>query len=1098
MRQSEDLLEVSLNHQDERATAFGRSVAFMRQAYPNMAAMTYDNRTARGAEHLVLVKFVLGIGEEKKILSYQYCTEETTANNVPGGLESKAVTLDGHTVQTGIYPVILPEEDLYRGAFVIHVKSDMPGVFLRFGCGNVAFMHHSPNAAVMGEAIDCEEGSAAIAEDAVVIRHGERDFVTYVRGNMDFSICQKETGGSYAEGYTTGDEVWLMIGFSVDETEACRFSALEACAEMEKVADYYRRKLENLYIHTPDKELDASFMHAYLNLEYSWLYPFGWIECIQHWPTLFHMEQTAAEEWAGNFDRTKETLRSQLQYMRDDGAILELHPNHTARRDWGGDNHFFVRELLHYLQMTGDLDFARECQPYIEKIIRQTFGEYDATRTGILAWHSQIGNQEDFESTPGRGAAPGSEGVQMLSLAADYFDILGECERAQAYRALSAYCLEAWKKRIWKKDLGRAIWFSDDYGQARLDTTYHGICYPIIYGQVDSFDAQSSMDHLMHRMTGEEGEVFQSNHFGDHRFDWVPTWGMQAGSDMQPFATAAYAKIGKHEAAIRPLDFVATRVCGDYQRGSFPETANETRFGYFSPSAGVFAQGVIESIFGVTRDLFANVTTISPCFPGGWEHAALRTPIVNYTYQKQGNSFTIAFRSADTTQKKLLWRTDFVKNVSVCADGKPVACHVAYECGFCIVSADLGCASDVICSVAYQPIAIALHLPAIAVCGEKPHITAEGAEIIGIADRCGVLDEDGAYRTDLLDAYVGYGDFGLVNFARRTFAVRLRHDGIVLSVPCSVTVVPPYRMETEYAAHTVTARFWNRTGKSIDSDAYLMTGSTLVKSHLCCGAGESAACRFEKIPDTVPGKNRAMLHIGGVFSGEILFTAPMDTAQTEQLTIPDDLTVAYPAWRDMAYFPHHGCTVINPDAFLRDMPDKVEIGGLAFTLNGRFAPVATRENRVLHLPIARAARKLFVLFSAFADDHEICSEPFDAEIVCEKEGAYLLPVYRKTLCFPGDLDYGFGAEVVADFSTYKPGAARPSVLPPLGETDYADTVPPVYPTRDLWCKNHAVEVGNTVLNLLEFDLGETRTIKELTLLAKASDAAGGVFGIAIC
>ena len=132
MRQSEDLLEVSLNHQDERATAFGRSVAFMRQAYPNMAAMTYDNRTARGAEHLVLVKFVLGIGEEKKILSYQYCTEETTANNVPGGLESKAVTLDGHTVQTGIYPVILPEEDLYRGAFVIHVKSDMPGVFLRF------------------------------------------------------------------------------------------------------------------------------------------------------------------------------------------------------------------------------------------------------------------------------------------------------------------------------------------------------------------------------------------------------------------------------------------------------------------------------------------------------------------------------------------------------------------------------------------------------------------------------------------------------------------------------------------------------------------------------------------------------------------------------------------------------------------------------------------------------------------------------------------------------------------------------------------------------------------------------------------------------
>ena len=46
-----------------------------------------------------------------------------------------------------------------------------------------------------------------------------------------------------------------------------------------------------------DENLNEAFTHAYLNLEYAWLYPLGWIESIQHWPTMWHMEQTAAEEW---------------------------------------------------------------------------------------------------------------------------------------------------------------------------------------------------------------------------------------------------------------------------------------------------------------------------------------------------------------------------------------------------------------------------------------------------------------------------------------------------------------------------------------------------------------------------------------------------------------------------------------------------------------------------------------------------------------------------------------------------------------------------------------------------------------------------------
>jgi hypothetical protein len=62
--------------------------------------------------------------------------------------------------------------------------------------------------------------------------------------------------------------------------------------------------------------------------------------------------------------------------------------------------------------------------------------------------------------------------------------------------------------------------------------------------------------------------------------------------------------------------------------------------------------------------------------------------------------------------------------------------------------------------------------------------------------------------------------------------------------------------------------------------------------------------------------------------------------------------------------------------------------------------------------------------------------------------------------------------------------------------DYADTVAPLYPARDLWCRNLAAESGNAVFNLLELDLGKTQHIETLRLIARAMDAAGGVFGIA--
>ncbi len=1094
MRGREEELPVTLDLQDERASAYGHSIVFMRQAYPNAALMTYDDEVHRGAEQLLLCKLVFGAGTPPVILDYGSCDEKTTADNIRGGLMSRAVCGD-NSVTVEIYPLILPEKKQTRGGAAVVIKSEKPGIFVRFGCGNIAFMHFSPNEHMRGERIDCEHGAASLEDGAVKITREERRLVTYVKGGFDFEIKQGENGGSFAEGFCPGREAYLTLGFSDDPDDAYALSALDGEAEISKVKEYYDRKFKELYVDTPDSDINGAFEAAYLNLEYAWLYPYGWIESIQHWPTMWHMEQTGAEEWAGNALRARRTLLTQAEHIFDSGAIPDMCTNGTGRRDWGGNNQFFFREVMHYLKMTDDRGFAEFLLPYMRRVLAQTFEEYDATGTGVLCWHSQIGNQEDFESTPGSGAAPGTEGVRMLGIMSEFLSYLGYESEAEKYAQYASYAKDRLFDRLWRDDLGRFIWFSDQLGAERLDTTYHGICYPVIYGCVDSLDAASSLDHMKHRMSGPEGEVYQSNHFGDHGYWGVPTWGMQAGSDMQPFATAAYAAAGMADDAIKPLSFVARRVCGEYQRGAFPETANEKRFAYFSPSAGVFAQELIESVFGLHRDMISKTLTVSPCFPSDWDHASLRLPALSYEYKKDGDRINIKITSRDGCKKLLRMKTSVLKDAEVYCGGVRVERVIRYECGHCELTAALTDGDTVDLTVVPHPLEFSVSCDKTAACGDTLDLRLSGCELAGVIDRGGLFEDTVSLklRCGILDPYEKYGAAGLVNFSRRTFALRLRCDGVEFTYPVSLTVTPAYEIRAEYDGrlHVV---FRNFSKCPTDGTALIYTCGKTVAFPLRCGAKETADTYVDCELETLHGKNRALFVYGGK-GGE--FDLISDKPYSgEQIKLDGSGAEEYANWRKYGLFPHHGCAVMGPDEYLKNVPDRVTVGSAEFSLCGKFIPVSFSEHRIADIKIDKDARKLYVLISAFSDDHEVFCEAFSATVECEKDKTHLPPVYVYPLTVAGALDFGFSNAVLAGFGTYAPGVKRGAGLPEIKDGDYDGTLCPEYPQRELWCRNEAAEAGGAVFNLLEFDLGKTRRIKCLTVVSKAQDGAAGIFAVA--
>ena len=183
--------------------------------------------------------------------------------------------------------------------------------------------------------------------------------------------------------------------------------------------------------------MDEAFAHARLNVEYAWFRPFGWVEALHHWISMWHMEHTAAEEWAGNAQRSREIFTAQLERLLDGERVPELSAPGFARREWGGDNPYFFRGVEHYLKMTGDIEFARMAEPYMRKILSQTFREYDPLKTGVMGFGTQLGNQEDFLATHGPGSGSGCEGAHMLKIMAMLERLLDNKNEAEKYELYS-------------------------------------------------------------------------------------------------------------------------------------------------------------------------------------------------------------------------------------------------------------------------------------------------------------------------------------------------------------------------------------------------------------------------------------------------------------------------------------------------------------------------------------------------------------------------------------------------------------------------------------------------------------------------------------
>jgi hypothetical protein len=837
------------------------------------------------------------------------------------------------------------------------------------------------------------------------------------------------------------------------------------------------------------------------------------------------MQAGAAADWLGQRDRARLCAKTHADNLMPNGAIPQFYPDGTIHDHFGGTTHFWAWQLRHYLDFTGDTNFARYCTAAFDSNLVFVARERDHDADLLLQWKQQIGNQEDFIATPYNGTTPTVEGINMLRTRALLADLAVDITTALRCRATIDAMRQSLRDSLWQPDLGRFAFYRDPYGKLFREGQYHTYTQPTIAGILDEFDSYTNLRHLRDRFTGANGEVYCANIFPTHH---IGTTGAQGGTAQQPWAAWALAAQGLHNEAYRPLKAAADWVMDANHRGAWPEVSIETPSIYFTPPAGLYIAAVAEALFGLRVDRFANTLTIAPCFPDAWPRATLTLPDYAAAYTHKGNSYTYHIRQKEPIAYRLAWSVAPAKITRVLLNGAPAPFTVEPGVGRVIVHAAAPAARQLAIMIETEPVTPQAEYPKSVAEGDAFTVRVPGCRIVAVDDRCRVVQQrdiasDGVLhatiKTGLLQPYRGFGTLGQLNFSKRTFFVQcVSASGITFWLPIDVLILPPVEVSADAPVTndivgrlSVTVR--NNTRAPLHETGWLTLGRHCAPVPIAL-APRTQTNLLVTLPPAFaqrlsPGDNQLELLMAD--HGRVSFVAryePAAISALTQLALPVEQMIPDSAWAQLRGLHTHN-SIYYFGAWALGAPPMNGMAGVTTLalpgLPGISATIAERKfipasgnigKPAFQLPLPPGRyRKLYLVLLPLLDFHDIYSEvavitlrDTEDKIVC-----------AKTLSLPGDLDWWWPPTAVFwQYATAPRSRATRRGLLPLrtaADADWPEGIPPHFPNYAEWSDTRAIVMPNCVLNVIELTVPRVAPLKSLTLQTIGADPAFGILAI---
>lgn len=914
-----------------------------------------------------------------------------------------------------------------------------------------------------------------------VLRHPGVPYVVVLRpGPGAASLAPTDNGDTVRARFPKG-EGWILAAFAPDEARARTLARRDPVPLEAASFEYFKNLLDRFHIKTPSPTLDEAFRAAWLTMDYTWVKPYGCMESLHHWWALWQQYPSASFDWAGLADRSRESILEHARRQYKSGSIPYLLFFGERHSDFGGNNQTFMWQVKHYLETTGDTELAREILPVMRRLTDAFWRYEDLDDDGIPSFGVQVLTQEDYVASPRDTVSSAVVGVEMWRTLALTERLAGNTAEAAACHRRAAETALCWRDRLWMPSLGRPAYFVDDLGGLRLEGPYHTFALPVAYGLLDPLDTYTTVRHLRDRLIGPNGELYYCNLFPNHisgvrSSPYGPTWGMQAGAYMQPWAARAFSNLGDTNEAIRSLEAVAQWATMFPHLGAWPESSTEFTPAYFSNTAANYAQAIIETLFGLHLDRSEGILHVQPTFPDAWDHAAIHLGPAEARFTHTDDTFEYVITTGEPLRRVIRWPVPAGQVALVTVNGQAVAFHLEPRVGGFWLCVDTDAERET--ALRFEQTAADWYVehPGSLAEGESMDLRVTGCRLLGIEDPCGVtrgstVVDDGVrvqLANGLLNDAQRFGRLGQLNFSRRTFFLRCGvGEGPAFWAPVDFALLP--RVEAAPEADlapsgdgwvaNVTLR--NNTGTPLRGAglARWAGGEVPLTIDVPSRDEQDVAIGVPDVAFLTPGENpmTLVLPTGESMTLHCPAVAPFrseaaaDSHRFVPVTIGDDLLISDEHWMDFAAFPVFWQGPYNslprPMDALRGQASVAcaRVPRVTFPLDktGRVA-VASRKagHPVITVPVNATFRKLYLLVLPFVENHDTFSQCGLVQVTCRADydrppfddndepvqwtrARYDKLVIQRPLYTPGDLDSWMPEAHVGPMATARQARRNP-------------------------------------------------------------------------
>jgi hypothetical protein len=835
--------------------------------------------------------------------------------------------------------------------------------------------------------------------------------------------------------------------------------------------------------------------------------------------------------WAGrqNIEPVSASLRpdAAVNFARNEPA---LHTNGDLSNSHYDMNLVYIDALFRHFLWTGDLEFARQTWPVIERhlawerrLFRRPFGpeQLPLYEAYAATWAS-----DDLQYEGGGVTHATAYNYYHNKMAARLARLLGV--DGSTYEREAELIQRALRHELWLKDRGWFAEWKDLLGRqlvhpnAALWTFYHTVDSEVP-APFEAWQMSRFVDTQIAHIPVEGPGVPGGNYYTLPTTSWMPyTWSTNNVVMAEANHTAlAYWQAGRNEEAFQLfkgslLDSMFMGLCpGNVGMATTFDMARGESQRDFADAAGVTSRTLVEGLFGVQPDALAGELLVGPGFPDEWKHAHLRHPDFTFAYRRDGLTETYSVEPRFSRPLSLRLRVaahrDTIAGVTV--NGRVVKwLLMADSIGRPRVEIKDGPASRHEVVITWKGAAPATaSAPEIVARGQDFQARLSAGQLVEIADPQNCLSSLSQTPMSLRATAVG-------TLGHRTVFVRIRQGDLSWWHPLPFEVRPAYEIRQSEKQTEDALRFVirNNTQTSIDREVEVRSGAAFKLKLRVPALGVSKEIEIDA-KNLWPGTNPVTLAWDGreTATGEVTnWLVPATTAikweplnlspvfndkvtrifQQEylrprspycSLAIPKQGIGSWARWSETFVVDDSGLRAMaarNRGRFSLPQGVTFQTPGVADAPNIAFTSMWENYPREIGVPLQGRAAHVYLLMAGSTNSMQSRFDNGEVIVTYADGSESRLVLHNPTTWWPIDQDY-----FIDDFAF-----RRPEPLPPR-----VDLQTGLVRVLDASFKGRGGKVTGGAATVLDLPLDSNKELQKLTVRTLANEVVIGLMAVTL-